>query len=120
MLDWISGHQRSDMVTEKSNEGRYVLRLYITGSTPRSKKAIVNLKRICNEELGGKYDLEIIDIYQQPALAEGEQIIAAPTLIKRLPEPMRKLVGDLSDTERVLMGLDIKKGRKEGSHEQDE
>jgi circadian clock protein KaiB len=86
---------------------RYVLRLYVTGMTSRSAKAIKNLRAICNERLAGRYDLEVIDIYQQPVLTKGEQIIAAPTLIKKLPLPMRRLVGDMSDRERVLLGLDL-------------
>jgi circadian clock protein KaiB len=79
----------------------------VTGSTPRSTKAIQNIRALCEQHLRGRYDLEVIDIYQQPVLARGEQIIAAPTLIKKLPEPLRKVVGDLSDTEKVLMGLDL-------------
>lgn len=88
-------------------EQRYVLRLYITGSTPRSSKAIHNIRAMCETHLRGRYDLEVIDIHQQPVLARGQQIIAAPTLIKHLPTPLRKIVGDLSDTQRVLIGLDI-------------
>src|SRR6476620_4931410 len=95
----------------KAADGRdrqkYVLRLYVTGSTPRSTKAISNLRALCEQHLSGRYDLEVIDIFQQPVLAKGEQIIAAPTLIKQLPAPLRKMVGDLSDTQRVLMGLDL-------------
>ena len=87
---------------------RYVLRLYVTGTTPRSTKAIQNIRALCEEYLRGRYDLEVIDIYQQPVLARGEQIIAAPTLIKKLPAPLRKVVGDLSNTDRVLMGLDLR------------
>jgi circadian clock protein KaiB len=87
---------------------RYVLRLYVTGSTPRSSKAIQSIRALCEEHLEGRYDLEVIDIYQQPVLAKGEQIIAAPTLIKKLPAPLRKIVGDLSNRERVLMGLDLR------------
>jgi circadian clock protein KaiB len=87
---------------------RYVLRLYVTGSTPRSTKAIANIRALCEAHLRGRYDLEVIDIYQQPVLARGEQIIAAPTLIKKLPAPLRKVVGDLSNVERVLMGLDLR------------
>src|SRR4051794_35898550 len=87
---------------------KYVLRLYVTGSTPRSSKAISNLRALCEQHLQGRYDLEVIDIFQQPVLAQGEQIIAAPTLIKELPAPIRKVVGDLSNTEKVLMGLDLK------------
>jgi circadian clock protein KaiB len=85
----------------------YVLRLYVTGSTPRSVAAISNIHKFCEEHLKGRYDLEVIDIYQQPVLAQGEQIIAAPTLIKKLPFPLRKVVGDLSNEDRVLVGLDL-------------
>ncbi len=86
---------------------RYVLRLYVTGMTPRAGRAIENLRAICDEHLEGRYDLEVIDIYQQPVLAKGEQIIAAPTLIKKLPLPMRRIIGDMSNRERVLLGLDL-------------
>ena len=86
---------------------RYVLRLYVTGSTPRSSRAIQSIRTLCEEHLAGRYDLEVIDIHQQPVLARGEQIIAAPTLIKKLPAPLRKVVGDLSNADRVLMGLDL-------------
>ena len=87
---------------------RYLLRLYITGSSPRSTRAVANVKRICEEHLKGRYDLEVIDIYQQPVLAAGEQVIAAPTLIKKLPEPLRRLIGDMSNTDQVLFGLDLR------------
>ena len=93
---------------------KYVLRLYVTGSTPRSAKAIQNIRALCERHLAGRYELEVIDIYQQPVLAKGEQIIAAPTLIKKLPAPLRKVVGDFSDSERVLMGLDIQKSQDGG------
>jgi circadian clock protein KaiB len=93
----------------------YVLRLYVTGTTPRSLAAISNLRKLCEERLKGRYDLVVIDIYQQPILAQGEQIIAAPTLIKKLPFPLRKLVGDLSNENRVLMGLDLQPGIPENS-----
>jgi circadian clock protein KaiB len=86
---------------------RYVLRLYVTGMTPRSARAVENLRAICDEYLNGRYDLEVIDIYQQPGLAKGEQIIAAPTLIKKLPLPMQRIIGDMSDRERVLFGLQL-------------
>jgi circadian clock protein KaiB len=109
----------------KPDERLYVLRLYVTGSTPRSTMAINNIKRICEEHLKGRYDLEVIDIYQQPILAQGEQILAAPTLIKKLPEPLRKFIGDMSDTEKILLGLDLRpkkdghdeksRGRRQGS-----
>ncbi len=85
----------------------YVLRLYITGSTPRSIRALSNIRRICNEHLAGHYDLEVIDIAEHPTLAEGEQIIAAPTLIKHLPLPLRRFIGDMSQTESILLGLDL-------------
>jgi circadian clock protein KaiB len=85
----------------------YVLRLYITGMTPRSTEAFSSIKAICEKHLQGRYDLEVIDIYQQPALAREEQIIAAPTLVKKLPAPLRRLVGNLSREDRVLAGLDL-------------
>ena len=87
---------------------RYLLRLYVTGMTNRSERAVRNLQEICDEYLKGRYDLEVIDIYQQPVLAKGEQIIAAPTLIKKLPLPMRRIIGDMSNRERVLLGLDLR------------
>jgi circadian clock protein KaiB len=89
-------------------EGRYLLRLYTTGMTPRSLRAIQNIKTICEEHLKGRYELEIIDIYQNPASAQSNQIVAAPTLVKMLPEPLRRLIGDLSDVEKVLVGLDLR------------
>ena len=87
---------------------RYVLRLYVTGMTARSSRAVNNLRTICDKYLEGRYDLEVIDIYQQPALTRGEQIVAAPTLIKKLPLPMRRIIGDMSNRDRVLTGLDIR------------
>ena len=92
----------------KPAEPQYELRLYVTGMTARSARAIANLKQICEEHLKGRYDLQVVDIYQHPKLTEGEQIIAVPTLIKKLPLPMRRIIGDLSDRERVLSGLDLK------------
>jgi circadian clock protein KaiB len=91
------------------NGDKYVLKLYITGATPSSARSIRNIKKICEEYLKDRYELEVVDIYQQPVLTRGEQIIAAPTLVKKLPHPLRKLIGDLSDTEKVLLGLDIQK-----------
>ena len=85
----------------------YSFCLYVTGSTPRSLKAVYNLKRFCEEHLSNEYDLEVIDIYKDPDAAREEQIIAAPTLIKRLPAPLRRFVGDLSNTQKLLSGLDI-------------
>ena len=91
------------------DDAHYVLRLYVTGTTPRAMRAVVNIRRICEEHLEGRYDLEVIDIAQHPTLAAGEQIIAAPTLIKKLPHPLRRFIGDMSQTERILLGLDLRK-----------
>ena len=88
---------------------KYILRLYVTGSSGRSLKAVQNLKQICEEHFPDDYDLEVIDIYEHPAAAREEQIIAAPTLVKRLPKPLRKFVGDLSNTQKILVGLDLYK-----------
>jgi circadian clock protein KaiB len=85
----------------------YTLRLYVTGTTPRSIRAIANLRKICEEHLQGRYDLEVIDLYQQPHLAQGDQIVAAPTLIKKYPFPVRRIIGDMSNTDQVLVGLDL-------------
>ncbi len=85
----------------------YVLRLYITGMTPKSARAIANVKDLCTQYLQGRYKLKVIDICRQPRLARGEQIIATPTLIKELPLPLRKLIGDMSDTARFLIGIDL-------------
>lgn len=87
----------------------YVLRLYVTGSSPQSLRAIANVKRLCDEHLKGRYELAIVDLYQQPQLAEGEQIIAAPTLVKKLPLPLRRIIGDMSDSTRMLVGLDLRR-----------
>ena len=89
-------------VTEK-----YVLRLYVTGMTPKSIKAIENIRKICEENLSGRYELDIIDIYQQPEYAKKEEIIAAPTLIKQLPLPLRKFIGDMSNKDKILVGLNL-------------
>jgi circadian clock protein KaiB len=86
---------------------RYVLKLYVTGATERSLHAIANVKAICEQYLKGCYELEVVDIYKQPALLRSDQIVAVPTLIKKLPVPMRRMVGDLSRTEQVLLGLDL-------------
>jgi circadian clock protein KaiB len=86
---------------------RYKLRLFITGSTPRSARAIQNMRQICDENLKGRYDLEVIDVYEDPEATKELQVIATPTLVKILPEPLRRIIGDLSDKERVLAGLNI-------------
>ena len=87
---------------------RYLLRLYVAGLTPRSAAAIQNVRQICEQNLKGRYDLEVVDLYDHPSLARGEQIIAAPTLIKQLPHPLRRLIGDMADTDKVLVGLDLR------------
>ncbi len=87
---------------------RYHLRLYVAGQTPKSLAAMANLKRVCEEHLGGRYDVEVIDLMRNPKLAAGDQILAIPTLIRRLPAPLKRIIGDLSNTEKVLVGLDIR------------
>ena len=98
---------RSKESGSKSRQAKYVLRLFVSGSTPKSARAIENIKRICEEHLKNQYDLEVIDIYQQPGLARDEQIVAVPTLIRQRPPPERRLVGDLSNQRTVLFGLDL-------------
>lgn len=89
----------------------YLLRLYVAGQTPKSVLALTNLKQICEEHLQGRYEIEIIDLLENPQLARGDQILAVPTLVRRLPEPITKIIGDLSNTERVLVGLDLQERR---------
>jgi circadian clock protein KaiB len=101
--------QQFEQSLSHSLEIHYVLRLYVTGTTPQSLRAIANVKKFCEEYLKGRYELEVIDLYQQPQLAQGEQIIAAPTLIKKLPLPLRRIIGDMSKSERVLVGLDLQR-----------
>lgn len=111
--------KQSDFKTEFANQvfelaasgtkEKYFLRLYIAGSTPQSNRAVANIKIICEEHLKGQYELEVVDLYEKPYLAAGEQIIAAPTLIKKLPLPLRRIIGDMSDTDRVLVGLDLRR-----------
>ena len=86
----------------------YQLRLYVAGQTPKSVLALRNLKQICEDHLSGRYEIEMIDLLQNPQLARGDQILAVPTLVRRLPEPITKIIGDLSNTERVLVGLDLR------------
>lgn len=86
---------------------RYILRLYVAGMTSRSSRAVENVRAFCEKHLEGRYDLQVIDVYQQPALARSEQLIAAPTLIKKLPLPLRRLIGDMSNEDRILVGLDL-------------
>ena len=98
-----------DQALTESKGSKYILRLYITGTTNKSVLALANLKKICEEYLEGQYELEVIDLYQMPGLAKDDQIIAAPTLIKKLPLPFRRIIGDMSNVEKVLMGLELKK-----------
>jgi circadian clock protein KaiB len=108
--------RRRSMVAKKSEGGQepkkeselYQLRLYVAGQTPRSLAAFANLKKICEEHLKGCYRIEVIDLLENPTLAKGDQILAIPTLVRKLPEPVRKIIGDLSNTERVLIGLDLR------------
>ncbi|MEW5744312.1 MAG: circadian clock KaiB family protein [Nitrospirota bacterium] len=93
---------------ERTDEGFFDLRLYVAGQTPKSLAALANLKRICEEHLKGKYRLEVVDLLKNPQLAQGDQILAIPTLVRKLPEPIKKIIGDLSNTERVIVGLDIR------------
>jgi circadian clock protein KaiB len=93
---------------KRTAEPEYLLRLYISGLTPRSQRAIVNLRNICERHLVGRYRIEVIDLYQSPGLAHGAQIVAIPTLVKVRPSPQRRVIGDLSDVDKVVRGLDIK------------
>ncbi len=92
---------------QKNDNEKYILRLYVAGMSPKSIVAIENIRKICEENLKGRYDLEVIDIYQQPQYAKAEQLLAAPTLIKKLPLPLKRLIGDMSNKERILVGLDL-------------
>ncbi len=96
-----------EALLKESDQSSYVLRLYVTGTTPRSARAIANVKKICDQHLPGRYRLEVIDLYQQPQLAQAEQIIAAPTLVRQLPLPVRRVLGDMSKTERMLIVLGL-------------
>jgi circadian clock protein KaiB len=93
---------------DPARQGYYNLRLYVAGQTPKSITAIANLKQICEEHLSGRYTIEVVDLIQKPQLAAGDQILAVPTLVRRLPPPIKRVIGTLSDTERVLVGLDIR------------
>ncbi len=99
--------KRWDFLSGESNHDKYILKLYIAGLSPRSERAITNIKKICETHLKGRYELQVIDLYQYPKLAKGEQIVAVPTLVKKLPLPLRKIIGDMSDEDKVLVGLDL-------------
>ncbi len=96
---------------------KFKLRLYITGRTPQSQRALSNLHEICRADLAGRFEIEVIDVLENPTLAENEKILATPTLVKRLPEPVRKIIGDLSDRSKVLLGLDLETLDPEGAHD---
>jgi circadian clock protein KaiB len=93
---------------DSGDASKWNLRLYVAGQTPKSIAAFSNLKRVCEDHLPGKYDIEVIDLMKNPQLAQGDQIVAIPTLVRKLPEPVRKIIGDLSNTERVLVGLQLR------------
>jgi circadian clock protein KaiB len=104
----LGGAGKLESADPRLGQTKYALRLYISGSTLKSALAVENIKRICERHLKNRYDLEVIDVYQQPNLARDEQIVAVPTLIKRLPLPLRRLIGDLSNQKNVLLGLDLR------------
>ena len=115
MKQTVSNKELTSQAFELAATGtkkKYLLRLYIAGSTPQSNRAVANIKIICEEHLEGEYELEVIDLYEKPYLAAGEQIIAAPTLIKQLPLPLRRIIGDMSDIDRVLVGLDLRRANQ--------
>ena len=103
------GHPKRKSAEEQQE--RWTLRLYVAGQTPKSVAAFANLKRICEEHLEGRYQIEVIDLMVNPALAKDDQILALPTLVRKLPEPMKRIIGDLSNTEKVLVGLDVRPAR---------
>jgi circadian clock protein KaiB len=100
--------EKSKVSRPRSSKKTLQLRLYVAGQTAKSLTAFANLKKICDEHLPGQYEIEVIDLLKQPQLAAGDQILAIPTLVRKLPEPVKKIIGDLSNTERVLVGLDIR------------
>jgi len=104
----VLGTPGVDLAAQLGGQGHYNLRLYVAGQTPKSLAAIVNLKRICDEHLAGRFTVEVIDLLITPQLAAGDQIVALPTLVRRLPPPLKRIIGNLSDTERVLVGLDLR------------
>lgn len=103
-----------DDTEHQGGREHWTLRLYVAGQTPKSRAAFANLKKICEEHLAGQYTIEVIDLTENPRLARGDQILAVPTLVRRLPPPIKKIIGDLSDTERVLVGLDIQPADESG------
>jgi len=108
-MDYESATDRYERLLIERDQQKYLLRLYVSGMTPRSTEAVAAIKAICEEHLPGRYELEVIDVYRNPQQAKSEQILAAPTLVKQLPLPLRRLIGNLSNKERVLAGLDLSK-----------
>lgn len=104
----MASSDEEELKGQGGSEGQYELRLYVAGQTPRSMEAFSNLKKICEDHLKGRYSIEVIDLLENPMLAKGDQILAIPTLVRRLPEPVRKIIGTLADTDRVLVGLDLR------------
>jgi len=104
----LSDKENLEAAGRAAREEKYVLRLYVAGTTPRSQEAIRTVTALCEQYLPGRYDLEVIDLYQQPTLARGEQIIAAPTLIKQLPQPLRRFIGSMANKEKILVGMDLR------------
>lgn len=107
--DIDSSAEFEELIKNADREVHFVFRLYITGNTVRSSQAIANIRAVCEDYLAGRYELEVVDIYQQPGAAASEHIIAAPTLVKKLPIPVKRLIGDLADRDKVLIGLDLRK-----------
>ena len=103
-----SGAELLEKATRQAQRQKFVLRLYIAGMTPRSREALRTVSEICEEELAGRCELEVIDLYEHPTLAQGEQIVAVPTLIKELPLPLRRFIGSMADKEKILVGLDLR------------
>ena len=108
MTDDVQDDEVQDDEVQEDGAKEWQLRLYVAGTTDRSTAALANLRKICEEHLAGRYEIEVIDLLERPQLAKGEQIVAIPTLVRKLPEPVRKIIGDLSDRERVLIGLDLR------------
>lgn len=109
------GHANREKIKkalETQEDRNYVLRLYVVGMTPKSTLAVTNMKNLCEEHLAGRYSLEVIDLYKHPNLAEGEQILTAPTLLKKLPLPVRRFIGDMSNTQKIVVGLDVRPDKK--------
>lgn len=95
-------------MTDEAPTARWQLRLYVAGHTPKSVRALANLKALCEEHLAGEYTIEVVDLVKSPQLAEGDQIVAVPTLVRKLPPPLKRIIGDLSNTEKILVGLDLR------------